>query len=111
MKKNRPGTQIQVLCDPDRRDEFVELLLRHSSTFGLKILEVDRLCLARRKETIATPLGPLDIKIGLWEGKTLKATAEYESCRRLAEASGLALSEVYARAQTAILQYSDSIEE
>ena len=106
MKKNRPAVQIHVLCDPERRDEFAELLLRHSSTFGLKVLEVDRLCLQRRQEIIDTPLGSLDVKVGLWNGETLKVTPEDESCRRLAEDSGLPLGEVYARAQVAILSHA-----
>jgi uncharacterized protein (DUF111 family) len=65
MKKNRPGTQIQVLCEPERRGDFAEMLLRHTSTFGLKVLDVERACLPRRKETIETELGLLEIKIGL----------------------------------------------
>jgi len=102
MKKNRPGTQIQVLCRPDQTRPLTELILRHTSTFGLKIMEIDRVCLPRRVETIQTQLGPLDVKIGLWGDEVLKVTPEYESCRRLAESAGLSLAEVYRLAEARI---------
>ena len=102
MKKNRPATQIQVLCDPERRGDFIEIVLRHTSTFGMKVLEVERVCLPRRREIIECDLGPLEVKIGLWGDEVLKVTPEYESCRRLARDSDLPLSEVYLVAQAAI---------
>jgi uncharacterized protein (TIGR00299 family) protein len=108
MKKNRPGTQIQVLCAPEKRGDFAEMLLRHTSTFGLKVLDIERACLPRRKETIETELGLLEIKIGLWDDAVLKVTPEYESCRRLAEQSNLPVAEVYAVALSAIAAWRKS---
>jgi hypothetical protein len=107
MKKNRPATQIQVLCDLGAREAFIELLLRHTTTFGLKVLEVERICLPRRKETIETDLGPIEIKIGFWGDDVLKITPEYESCRRLARSAGLSLQEIYLHAQTVIRRRMD----
>ena len=102
MKKNRPGTQIQVLCQPGQKDHLIEIILRNTSTFGLKVMDLNRVCLARRMEKIKTSLGTLEVKIGLWGGEVLKVTPEYENCRRLAESSGLPLAEVYRRVQVEI---------
>ena len=102
MKKNRPGTQVQVLCRREEAGRFVEHLLRHSSTFGVKVLDVGRVCLARRAERVETRLGPVDVKVGLWAGEVLKVTPEYESCRRLAQAREMPLGEVYGEVQAAI---------
>ncbi|HUT23981.1 MAG TPA: nickel insertion protein, partial [Sumerlaeia bacterium] len=107
MKKNRPAAQIQVLCDLGARDGFVELLLRHTTTFGVRVLEVERVCLPRHKETIETDLGPVEIKVGFWGDDVLKITPEYESCRRLARSAGLPLAEVYLRAQAVISRRMD----
>ena len=92
------NSSIAILCWGSNKGVCVEA----AGKLGLKVIQVERLCLARRKETIETDLGPLDIKIGVWNGDVLKVTPEYESCRSLAEAAGLPLAEVYARATVAI---------
>jgi uncharacterized protein (TIGR00299 family) protein len=102
MKKNRPAIQIQVLCEPDRARTFMEILFQETSTFGVKVLNVDRFCLQRHQETMETKMGPLDIKIGMWGDAILKVTPEYESCRVLARKNNLPLAVVYRRAQAEI---------
>jgi uncharacterized protein (DUF111 family) len=84
MKKNRPGVRIEVLCGMDKRDTLVNLLLRETTTFGVKIREVERVCLDRRFDTVQTPYGPVRVKVGLLDGEMIKAAPEYEDCHRLA---------------------------
>jgi len=84
MKKNRPGVRVEVLCGPDKREAVASLLLRETTTFGVKIREVERVCLDRRFETVQTPYGPVRMKVGLWNGEVLKAAPEYEDCHQLA---------------------------
>lgn len=102
MKKNRPGLHLRVLCHDDRRDALAEIILRETSTFGLRVVESERYCLERRMEEVPTPLGPIAVKVGLWGDKTLKVSPEYEACRAAAESSGRPLLEVYALARVAI---------
>lgn len=109
MKKNRPGLRLRVLCGPDRERVLIEALLRETSTFGVRRQQVERVCLDRRGENLDTPLGPIQIKVGMLDGRVLKAAPEYESCRRLAIELGLPLSAVYDRARAAIDQrYGDA---
>ena len=35
MKKGRPGTQLRLLCRPDRAEEMAALLFRHTTTLGV----------------------------------------------------------------------------
>lgn len=102
MKKNRPGSSLRVLASPDRRDVLAEIILRETSTFGLRIASMDRLCLERRVERVQTPLGEVAVKIGLWGDDILKVSPEYEDCRRLARESGRPLREVFDLARRAI---------
>ncbi len=101
MKKNRPATQIQVLCDPVDKVRFLEILIRHSTSLGVKAFEVERYCVPRRTDTVETELGTAGVKIGFWDDAVLRVTPEYESCRQLAEKSGKPLSKVYAIVQAA----------
>lgn len=98
MKKNRPAVQLTVLSPPDRQAELEEILLTETSTLGVRSHTARRRKLARRTETVQTAGGPVRIKIGQRGGQVLKASPEYEDCRRIAETSHRPLSEVMAEA-------------
>lgn len=102
MKKNRPALRLRVLCEPALEARLAERLFRETSTFGIRRQTLARWCLDRRMESVETPLGAVAVKLGLWGERVLKATLEYEDCRRLAQAAGQPLAEVYAQAQQAI---------
>ena len=105
MKKHRPGVQLQVLTTPERKADFIAMILRRTTTFGVKATEVERYCLRRRREELKTPLGALEVKVGFWGDEILRVTPEYESCRRLAKTNGIGLPEAFARAQAAIQKH------
>lgn len=102
MKKNRPALRVRVLCEPAREGKLAERIFRETSTFGIRRERLERWCLARRLEEVPTPLGPVAVKVGLWGKRVLKVSPEYEACRALAEARGLALAEVYELVRAAI---------
>ena len=102
MKKNRPGLSLRVLCEPANEGRIAELVLRETTTFGLRRAPTERWRLDRRIEEVETPLGPAKVKLGLWGDQVLKAHPEFEACRALAERHGLPLSEVTAAVQSAV---------
>lgn len=105
MKKNRPGVALNVLVSADKRDAAATMIFRETSTFGLRIVPVDRYCLKRSFDSVETAFGPVKIKIGYWGDEILKATPEYEECRVLASAKGVPLTRVYQAAAAAIEQH------
>jgi uncharacterized protein (TIGR00299 family) protein len=102
MKKNRPGLHLRVLASPGESDKLAEILFHETSTFGVRVARMERYCLDRRAEEVTTPLGAIQVKVGLWDGRVLKVSPEFESCRALAESSGRSLIEVYDIAHCAI---------
>ena len=98
MKKNRPGVSLQALVDPAAVDAALEILMRETTTFGVKVVRCERHALPRRMETVATPYGPVAMKVGLWDGAPIKATPEYRSCRAAAAAAGVPVAKVFAAA-------------
>jgi uncharacterized protein (TIGR00299 family) protein len=102
MKKGRPAVSVQVLAEDTKRDSLIEILLRHTSTFGVKAMPIDRFCLRRKKEKVKTAYGPVSVKIGYWGDEVLKVSPEYEDCRNLAEKAGAAIGKVYQSAMQAI---------
>ncbi|OPZ06793.1 MAG: hypothetical protein BWZ10_02937 [candidate division BRC1 bacterium ADurb.BinA364] len=99
MKKGRPGVSVRVLCDETRRGALLEILLRHTTTFGVKTAWVERHCLRREVKEMATPYGPIRVKIGYWGDQAIKAAPEFEDCRRAAETTGAPIGDVYRSAE------------
>jgi len=95
MKKNRPGNRITVIAEKACRDKIITLLLEETTTFGVRYYETGRVALERRFETLTTPYGPVKIKVGLYKGKTIKKSPEYEDCRKIAEEKNIPLIQVY----------------
>jgi uncharacterized protein (DUF111 family) len=101
MKKNRPATLVHVLCRPDDSDALMAILFTETSTLGVRQQLVTRHCLFRTVHTVETAYGPVRVKVARWGADQSKAAPEYEDCRRLAEAKGVPLREVYRAAELA----------
>ena len=95
MKKNRPGVLLTVLCAEADADKFSELLMRETSTFGIRRYAAERRKLRREFITVQTPYGAVTVKVGKLDGKVLQAAPEFESCKKLAEQAKVPIKEVY----------------
>jgi hypothetical protein len=105
MKKNRPATKLSALCSIEKEDAIVGVLLRESSTLGVRVTEVRRHEAERDLITFPSSLGTAMVKIKRREGEPPQLSPEYESCRRLAEELSLPLAEVYRIVQQEALIY------
>lgn len=95
MKKNRPGTRLQVLARGADRPRLAEVVLRESSSIGLRYHTVGRTLLRRKTVVVATAFGPIGVKVsGDRAGKIEKAAPEYEDCKRAADAAGVPVAKV-----------------
>ncbi|HTZ88992.1 MAG TPA: nickel pincer cofactor biosynthesis protein LarC [Alloacidobacterium sp.] len=94
MKKGRMGSLLTVLCRPERREAFENLLLRETTTLGLRVREEDRVILQRRFIEVETAYGSIRIKIGSRNGEDLNCMPEYEDCARGAREHGVPLKQV-----------------
>lgn len=105
MKKNRPGIRVEVLCRPEQREQFIGLLLRETSTLGVKARRVERHALPRRMETIELEGAKIRVKLALLDSKVIRATPEFDDCRALAEKSGRPLREILQDATRAAARF------
>lgn len=101
MKRGRPGGLLKVLVESRSREPVSEVILRESTSIGLRAYAVKRLCLERRYEEVETPWGKVRVKVCSWGGKVLNALPEYQDCREIAQKSKVPLKEVYSRALAA----------
>ena len=102
MKKSRPGVLLTVLCTEADADKFSEMLVRETSTFGVRRYAAERRKLRREFVTVRTPHGAVTVKVGRLNGKVLQAAPEFESCRKLAQQANVPLKEIYEAALRAL---------
>jgi pyridinium-3,5-bisthiocarboxylic acid mononucleotide nickel chelatase len=94
MKKNRPAVMISILCEPDKKHIFTQLLYTETSTLGVRIKEIERNCLTREIVKIETEFGAVDVKIASHKGKFVNAKPEYEQIREIALKSKIPLRKI-----------------
>src|SRR5688572_17470937 len=95
MKKNRPAVLLSILCAESDADKFTELILRQTSAFGVRRYASERRKLQREFKSVNTPHGQVAIKIGKLDGEIVQSAPEYESCKRLADQTGVPLKTIY----------------
>lgn len=95
MKKSRPAVQLSVMTPSDKKEKIVEILLSETSTFGVRYYEVNRITLKREIQTVKTPYGPVNVKVGSLDGGVLKISPEYEDCKKIARREKLSIKKIY----------------
>ena len=99
MKKGRPGQLLGVLCRPETAADLTALLLRETTTLGVRRHGVQRDAAKRAFATVETPYGPIAVKLRVVDGLVTGATPEYEDCHAAAHRHGASLASVSAAAQ------------
>ncbi len=102
MKKNRPGVLLTVLGAEADADKLSELILRHTSAFGVRRTVAERRKLRREFIKVKTPWGEVAVKVGRLNGRVVQAAPEFESCKKLATLAKIPLKQVYETAGKAV---------
>jgi len=93
MKKGRPGVMITVLSDEEQKEELIGIILKETSTTGLRFSEMKRRVLQRKTIKVDTKFGKIRVKFSKFGDGIIKATPEYEDCKRIAEKLDIPLIE------------------
>ena len=104
MKKGRPGTLLTVLCNPSDSPALQQLILRETSTLGLRIRQDSRVCVDRHHAHVTTPYGDIRVKIGTLNGQECNIAPEFEDCRTAATKHNVPLKLVQQAAIAAYLK-------
>lgn len=94
MKKGRPGVLLGALCEEPRRAAVSAALFAETTTLGLRRHRVERDVLERALEEVATPYGPVRVKVARLAGREVGAHPEYDDCLARAKERGVAVREV-----------------
>lgn len=84
MKKGRPAQLLACLARPDDEKKLTELILRHSTTLGVRCSpRYHRGILERAVEEVETSLGRVRVKTALMGGEVLRRVPEFEDVKRI----------------------------
>ncbi|UCD78703.1 MAG: nickel pincer cofactor biosynthesis protein LarC [Desulfobacterales bacterium] len=95
MKKNRPGTMLQVLCKIDRRDALIHRILTETTTLGVRYDVLRRRLLERESMEVRTSYGAIAVKRIKDPKGNFRIIPEYEACRKIAREHDVPLRSVY----------------
>lgn len=92
MKKSRPGVLITVLCREEKKEAMVHLLLKHTTTLGVREFPCRRYALSRTMEVVNTPFGPVRKKVSSGYG-VRREKLEYDDLAKIAKEQNISLAE------------------
>lgn len=98
MKKNRPAVMLTVLTDKDNEEKLADIILKETTTLGIRRSITQRYCLERKILKVNTEYGEIRVKAA-FKGDTVKIAPEYEDCRNAARSSGETISKIYKAAE------------
>jgi len=95
MKKNRPGTLLQLLCSRDNLDKMKQLIFKETTTLGIRYYPLTVHRAERRFREVSTEWGTVTVKEGIHEGQVIQSSPEFEDCKKIAEQHNIPLKKVY----------------
>ena len=101
MKHGRPGFVLSALARPQDQQAVAEVILRETSSLGVRIAHLDRIELERESRTVQVAGEPVRVKIGRLDGQVVNLAPEHADCERAARITGSPVKTVWARALAA----------
>lgn len=93
MKKNRPAVMLTCMCAKEDREKFLTLILKHTTTLGVREYNCRRYGLKREIKEVETCYGTVRVKVASGYG-IVKEKPEYEDMAQIAKEKNLSLAEI-----------------
>ena len=94
MKKNRQAVKLCCLCREEDAERFAMVIIRETTTLGVRISKTRRLFLSRSVQEAETSLGTIRLKEASADGQVIRRIPEYDDLLRLSRERNLPLPEL-----------------
>lgn len=91
MKKGRPAIRLCCLIPSSLEEKAAEIILKGTTTLGLRRYTVDRIKLHHHITPIETAFGLVRIKEAWWGDERLRLNPEYDDLKRISKETGIPL--------------------
>jgi uncharacterized protein (TIGR00299 family) protein len=108
MKKGRPGTRIEIVATPELAPSLVQLLLRETSTIGVRSYSVMRTILPRVSRTVRVDGHEIAVKVVTLPDGSTRAKPESDDVLRVSAATGRTQREIADAARAAAANVTDA---
>lgn len=85
MKKSRPGNVLTVLVPVALRQKIIDMILRETSTIGVRWQEMQRAKAQREIQAVRTIFGQIRVKISRLGAEVINIAPEYDDCKQAAQ--------------------------
>lgn len=96
MKKGRPGQQLQIMCRHEDAHALATVIFKSAASLGIRVRKAERWILPRRIETVQTPFGPIRVKTGSFDGRSIIRKPEADDVVAAAKRHGVSPSVIAA---------------
>lgn len=93
MKKSRPGVLLSVLCLSEDADRLAAVMMKHTTTLGVRRQDMTRYVLDRNIETVRTAYGDIRVKRACGFG-VQRMKPEYDDIAALAREHNVSLDAI-----------------
>jgi pyridinium-3,5-bisthiocarboxylic acid mononucleotide nickel chelatase len=94
MKKVRPGVLLTALIPKNKLKKIAEIILRETTSFGIRYYEVKRLKLIRKKSAGNSGRDKIGMNRGYLGRELVKISPEYRDCRQMASKRNIPLKNI-----------------
>ena len=95
MKKGRPAVVLSVLAAQEHEQVLVDLIMRQTTTLGVRVVPIRRHEAVREESSVETPYGSVRTKLKWIDGQIIAAGPEYDDCLAIADNLGIGVRQVY----------------
>ena len=93
MKKSRPGILLSVICMREDADRLAGLMMKNTTTLGIRRMDMGRYVLERSTRTVKTEYGEVRIKEAAGMG-VKRFKAEYDDVAELARRNSVSTQQI-----------------
>ena len=93
-RKGRPLVELRAVAEPHAADAVAAVVFAEGASLGVRLVACARPELERRSVEVATPFGPIPVKVAAFAGLIVSAKPEHDACLAAAHLAGVSLAAV-----------------
>tara|TARA_B110000438_G_scaffold296622_1_gene341602 strand:+ start:1289 stop:2473 length:1185 start_codon:yes stop_codon:yes gene_type:complete len=90
-KKNRLGNNINILCNENEKDKFINLIIKETSSLGVRSSLVERYEAKRKIEKFKSSLGYIQVKLKYFDGQLHSVKPEFDDLKKISQLKGYSI--------------------
>tara|TARA_B110000263_G_scaffold200753_1_gene180042 strand:+ start:2781 stop:3959 length:1179 start_codon:yes stop_codon:yes gene_type:complete len=87
-KKNRLGNNINILCNENEKEKFINLIINETTSLGVRSTLVERYEAKRKIEKFKSSFGPIQVKLKYFNDQLHSVKPEFDDLKKISQLEG-----------------------